>query len=232
MSINKNYTNTVFAITFSGQTLKITFASPVSEIIYINKSLFYITECPSNPNWVDLGEFSQGITTVDYTLCTAPIAGTRDLWVAAVLALITGGGPTPVDKSQWGVRVLTENAATVFTGLSFQTVIYEIVEQDPSNQYDPMTGYIRVANAGNYTFGNSWDTLSQIAFAVLDVDDTGTGLSFQNVAISTTSYYCGNMSTGRYLPAGALVRTAIQTGINEHLVPDPGCNNFWMMPVP
>jgi hypothetical protein len=88
---NFNHTNTAFTIAQNGIFLKITFAAPLSVSYQLNEKLFNIKYSDLGANYVDLGEFDWGILTVNYALCTSPVAGSRQAWIDAVVALITNG---------------------------------------------------------------------------------------------------------------------------------------------
>ena len=175
-----NYLNTAFAITFVGDSLKIVFAAPVSETIYINSNLFYIQLCSINSTAVDLGEYNAGITTVNYQLATAPnpAALTRVQWVAAVLALITvpNNAPTTLAASSQTDSVVGYNNttkqftdlgnapqerfyvyATVGTvlggGYPGNKVAYNVVVDDPLAMYNAGTNSAVIPLTGFYIFG-------------------------------------------------------------------------------
>ena len=252
MSLNKNYTNTAFAITFTGQSLKIAFASPLNEIIYINKSLFYIALCPSNSNWVDLGEFSQGIVTVDYALCTAPIAGTRDLWIAAVLALISTPfvGPTSLaassatdlwvgfnnttkqftdegDRTRWCIRVSKSSAQALTTAAGYQAILFNVIVEDPLSQYNAATGIATITNACRYIIGSDCVTNTGTNFIEVAVD---TGSGFVRVGAGAGGNNLANVVASLFLPAGARVRIGLQPAFNTTMLIITGSNNFWIRP--
>ncbi len=82
-AVTKNSVFLEFAFTVpSYPTTQMTQVTP----IYINTNIYYVEADRLNPTLVWFGD-KNGIVTVDYTKCTNIVLGSRDLFIAAVLAL-------------------------------------------------------------------------------------------------------------------------------------------------
>lgn len=255
--MSANHLNTAFAITFASGSFKIVFAAPLNETIYLNASLFYVEISSINARAVDLGQFKQGITTVDYTLATAPNpAGlTRVQWIDAVLALNpTGGGGPPLvltpsaptdswvgynhstqqltdfgNRSQWGFRVTKDFAQPLF--FNWTGIFFNVIEDDELSQYDQVYGAALIANSGYYTFGASTTTDTTDPYTLeLFVDPTGGGGGDAIVAKSGTNFYSAHISTSMYLTAGSYIYPNIRVTVGGGVtstVATPNLNVFW-----
>lgn len=249
-----NHFNTAFAITFSSGSFKLVFAAPLNETIYLNGSLFYVEISPVSAQAVDLGQFKQGISTVNYTLATAPNpAGlTRVQWIDAVLALITvpNQGPTTLapssstdlwvgfnnttkqftdegDRTRWCIRVSKSSAQALTTAAGYQAILFNVVTEDPLNQYNPATGIATIANACRYIIGSDCVTNAGTNFIEVAVD---TGSGFVRVGAGAGGNNLANVVASVSLPAGARVRIGLQPGVNTTMLIITGSNNFWIRP--
>jgi len=245
-----NYLNTAFAITFVGDSLKIVFAAPLNETIYINSNLFYIQLCSINSTAVDLGEYDAGITTVNYQLATAPnpAALTRVQWIAAVLALITvpNNAPTTLATSALTDSVVGYNNTTKqftdlgnapqhrfyvystiaqFVAAGGTTVLYNTIIADPMSGYNPATGIYTIPYAGNWSFGADHATTVLTVFAICL-----NGTSVVNDAICWGTCAAGGVvaaaSVCYYCNVGDTVRV-ISYVQNSNLNISGKLNNFW-----
>jgi len=175
-----NYLNTRFNLTFVQDTIKLAFVAPLNETIYINSNLFYIAACPISVDYVDLGEFDAGITTVNWSLCNTIGGGDRTTWIAAVLAsiVVPNNAPTSLASPAATNSVVGYNGtthqftdlgnapqqrfyayATVGTvlggGYPGNKVTYNVVVDDPISMYNVATNSATAPQAGFYIFGGT-----------------------------------------------------------------------------
>jgi hypothetical protein len=186
-----NFLNTAFAIVQNGTFLKITFAAPISQSFQLNEKLFNIKYSDLGANFVDLGEFDWGILTVNYALCTAPVAGSRQAWIDAVIALITnnGGGSSFINSlgagnyltdtyvgynkttkqlTDLGTRVYfyaTKTSAQVFNGTP-SNVLFNVVNSDTASGYNAGTGLYTISQAGDYTISYAGSCLTTTTYII------------------------------------------------------------------
>jgi hypothetical protein len=189
-----NFLNTAFTITQNGIFLKITFAAPISLSFQLNEKLFNIKYSELGANYVDLGEFDWGILTVNYALCTSPVAGSRQAWIDAVVALITTAGGSNIinslaASSQTDVVVGWNSTTRQLTNLGnaprerfyvYQSgaqavaqpspgtrILFNVVLDDPLSMYSAATGLATIPETGYYIFGMSLQISAPGAFAYI-----------------------------------------------------------------
>lgn len=203
-----NFTNTAFSVTYTGTFFKVTFAAPISQTYFLNRELYNVKYSDLGANYVDLGEFDWGILTVNYALCTSPVAGSRDAWIDAVNALITypNIGPTTLATGNYltdtyigynkttkqftdlGTRVYfkaTKSNSQTFTPIGTLVpttiVLYNVVVADTANGYNAATGRYTVPQDGDYQVTYQVSTSSSAAFTSIIVNGT-TQYNFANTA--------------------------------------------------
>lgn len=168
-----NFTNTPFAVTYSGTFFKIAFGAPLNQNFYFNRELYNVKYSDLGSNFVDLGEFDWGILTVNYTLATAPVAGSRALWIEAVNALITfpipnvpslatgaltdytvGWNASTLKLTSLGQTQLQRLRVTRSTAVAIPTVAaalpYNVINDDPLNSWNAATFTYTVPQTGVY----------------------------------------------------------------------------------
>ncbi len=178
-----NYTNTAYAITYSGGFFKITFAAPLSESFYFNRELLNIRVSPLGAVYVDLGQFDWGILTVNYQLATAPtpifavgppiVYITRDQWIAALLALITTPNVAPttlaasaLTNSLVGYNATTDQWTDLGASQQHRFYVYMTVNQAVNIagttilyntiSEDPMSGYNAATGIYTVPYAGTW----------------------------------------------------------------------------
>lgn len=242
-----NYLNTRFNLTFVQDTIKLAFVAPLNETIYINSNLFYIAACPISVDYVDLGEFDAGITTVNWSLCNTIGGGDRTTWIAAVLAsiVVPNNAPTSLAASALTDSVVGYNGTThQFTDLgnapqhrfyvystvaqavaaAGTTILYNTIVADPMSGYNAATGIYTVPYAGNWSFGFTGSTNNTNAGAICinGANQVTNGISWATWA---PGWGIGNAVT-YYCNAGDTVRMVFY--VTAATLSNAGkLNNFW-----
>lgn len=179
------FANTAFSITFVGTFFRITFAAPINQSYFLNRELYNVCYSGLGSNYVDLGEFDWGILTVNYTLCTSPVAGSRDAWIDAVNALITAPIPSASSLATGSVNDFTvgwNSTTRQFTSLgqtqlqrmrvtqsinqavpfpnqaAAAAILYNVVADDPVGMWNPATFTATIPQDGKWilNFGGWW----------------------------------------------------------------------------
>jgi hypothetical protein len=188
---HSNFLNTAFSIAQNGIFLRVTFAAPISQSFQLNEKLFNIKYSELGANFVDLGEFDWGILTVNYALCTSPVAGSRQAWIDAVVALITngGGGSTVtltagnyLTDTYVGYNAATQRLTNLGTRVYFNATktsaqafnatpsnaLFNVVNSDTASAYNAATGVYTIPQAADSTisYGGSCNTTSTYLLTV------------------------------------------------------------------
>lgn len=194
----KNTTNTAFSITYANGFYKLAFAAPISASIYLNAFVLYLSECPTNSNWVDIGQNDLGMVTVDWTLCTSPVAANRAAWILAVFnlstsAIITGSlatgnyltdtyvgyNQTTKQLTNLGTRVYfkatkanVQNFGAIAGLVPSTIVLYNVVIADTANGYNAATGRYTISQDGDYQVQYQVSTSLSESFSSIMVNGT------------------------------------------------------------
>jgi hypothetical protein len=186
-----NFTNTAFAVTYTGTFFKIVFAAPISQTYFLNRELYNVKYSDLGANYVDLGEFDWGILTVNYALCTAPVAGSRNAWIDAVNALITNPSSTITLSAgnyltdtyvgyNQGTQQLTDLGTRVYfwaqktnvqaiTGPGTtpnQNILWNTIQSDTASAYNVGTGVYTIPQTGDYQIAAALGFANQVIFSL------------------------------------------------------------------